>query len=125
MKKEGEVVTQLEGGKQYLLYDATTAVGRSGYRAISGININRELSADNASPYAIWELQGSNNKFKVYNPYSSYYVPLLVLSTATKGNANGGTFTFTLNRARMVSTGMAMRAETSWVGIKVRVTLSV
>lgn len=97
VKKEGKVVTQLEGGKQYLLYDATTATGRSGYRAISGININRELSADNASPYAVWELQGSNNKFKVYNPYSSYYVPLLVLSTATKGNANGGTFTFTLN----------------------------
>lgn len=97
VKKEGEVVTKLEGGKQYLLYDATTASGRSGYRAISGDNINRELSADNASPYAVWELQGTNNKFKVYNPYSSYYVPSLVRSTATKGKSTGDTFTFTLN----------------------------
>ena len=34
VKADGEVVTKLEAGKSYLFYDATTAPGRAGYRAI-------------------------------------------------------------------------------------------
>ena len=98
VKKEGDVVTSLEAGKDYLFYDATTAAGRAGYRAITeGTSVNRYTAAEGMKPNAIWTLQGSGNVFKVYNAYTKLYIPQLKQSQPTNAAATGENFTFTLN----------------------------
>ena len=98
VKKDGDVVTSLESGKDYLLYDATTAAGRAGYRAITdGTSVNRYTAAEGMKPNAIWTLQGSGNVFKVYNAYNKLYIPQLKQSQPTSAAATGENFTFTLN----------------------------
>lgn len=98
VKADADVVTTLEAGKSYLFYDATTASGRSGYRAIlSGNAINRYTSAEGMPPTAIWTLEGSANKFKVKNEYTGLYVPQLVNSTPTTASKAGAQFSFALN----------------------------
>lgn len=98
VKADGEVVTKLEAGKSYLFYDATTAPGRAGYRAIlSGNAINRYTAAEGMPPTAIWTLEGSGSRFKVKNEHTALYVPQLVSSTPTTASKTGGLFTFALN----------------------------
>lgn len=99
VKKDGNVVTKLEANKDYLMYDATTASGRAGYRCVNSSDkyINRVLSAEGQNASIIWNLQGSGNRFKVYNVGEELYVPQLVLSQAVKATRNGETFTFSLN----------------------------
>lgn len=99
VKAEGEPVKELKNNNKYLLYDATTAAGRAGYRAIRDNNvINRYLSAEGMLPTGVWTLQGSGNKFKVLNEYTGLYVPQLKNSAATTATRAGGdTFTFATN----------------------------
>ncbi len=99
VKKDGEAVTSVESGKSYLIYDATTASGRSGYRLIqSGDNrINRSTTDEGLQPTAVWTLEGSGKTFKVKNEYTGLYVPQLTRSQSATASKTGGTFTFTLN----------------------------
>ncbi len=99
VKKDGNVVTTIENGKSYLLYDATTAANRSGYRLIQTDNnrINRSTTAEGLQPNAVWTLEGSGKTFKVKNEYTSLYVPLLTRSQSTTASKTGGSFTFALN----------------------------
>lgn len=50
VKADGEVVTKLEAGKSYLFYDATTAPGRAGYRAILSGNASTATPPPKACP---------------------------------------------------------------------------
>lgn len=99
VKAEADPVTELKSDNKYLLYDATTAAGRAGYRAIKDNNaINRYTSAEGMLPTGVWTLQGSGNQFKVLNEYTNLYVPQLTRSQATTAtNTNPGTFTFAPN----------------------------
>lgn len=102
VKKVADAVTSLEGlvnGNQYLLYDATTASGRSGYRIVreSDNQVNRSTTAEGLTPNGVWTLEGSGNSFKVKNEYTDLYVPALVRSTATTASTAGVAFTFALN----------------------------
>ena len=99
VKRDGNVVTKVEAGKSYLLYDATTASGRSGYRTIMADNkkINRVLSAEGATPASIWTLEKVGTSFRVKNEYYNLYVPQLVQSTATTASTSGASFSFKLN----------------------------
>lgn len=99
VKADGDVVTKLEAGKSYLIYDATTAAGRAGYRAIKeGNAINRYLKAEGLQPNAVWTLvRTAANTFRVKNEYKNLYVPQLGRSQATTAATTGDAFTFTLN----------------------------
>ncbi len=99
VKKDGEVVTTVEAGKSYLMYDATTDAGRAGYRLIQDDTkkVNRSTTAEGLTPAAIWTLEGSGKVFKVKNEYYNLYVPQLVRSAATTASKTAGSFTFNLN----------------------------
>lgn len=89
----------LKDGGHYLLYDATTASGRAGYRLVrqSDKQVNRATTTADLQPNAVWTLEGSGSSFKVKNEYTGLYVPQLVRSTATTAAATGVAFTFTPN----------------------------
>ena len=99
VKADGNVVTTLQAGKSYLIYDATTAAGRAGYRAImANKGINRYTQVEGMTPNAIWTLERtSKNVFKVKNEYLGLYVPQLGRSQAATASKTGAAFTFTLN----------------------------
>lgn len=99
VKADGNVVTTLEVGKSYLIYDATDAAGRAGYRAIKeGNAINRYTTAEGMGPNAVWTLvRTATNTYKVKNDYLSLYVPQLQRSQSTTAAKTGAPFVFTLN----------------------------
>ena len=99
VKKVGAIVTKIESGKSYLIYDATTASGRSGYRLVEdNMNVNRAISNVDLKPNAVWTLTGSGKKFKVENEYLSVYIPALQRSQPTTASKTSGeSFTFNLN----------------------------
>lgn len=99
VKADGDPVTSVQAGRYYLMYDATTASGRAGYRTVrpSDNQINRSTSADNLTPNAIWTLEGEGNSFRVKNVGTDLYVPQLARSAATTASTTGAVFTFALN----------------------------
>lgn len=99
VKADGDVVTSIEAGKYYLIYDATTANGRAGYRLVRDNDnvVNRSTKAEGLGANAVWTFEGSGNEFKVKNVGSELYVPLLQRSAQTTATEEGTTFTFALN----------------------------
>lgn len=101
VKKLGQAVTSVEGGRSYVIYDNSTADngGRKGYRsATSAGQINRVGSIDGATPAATWLLEASGSGFKIKNTARAAYVPLLSTQAVpvTLGN-DAGVFAFTQN----------------------------
>lgn len=99
VKGEGDPVNEVEEGKYYLMYDATSDAARTGYRVVrpSDNQINRATSAEGLSSNALWTFEGTSPSFLVKNVGSSLYVPQLVRSTPTTASANGAQFAFALN----------------------------
>lgn len=97
-KAVGEAVTELEGGKQYLFFDATTASGRSGFINVSDNNVVLTNNATEGSPSYVWTLEATSgdNQFKVMNS-NKKYIPSLPNGQNVTVSDNGDTFTFTLN----------------------------
>lgn len=99
VKAVGGLVTEIEPGCSYLIYDATTADGRSGYRNLNAEKqVFRTVMAEGALPGATWTLQPAGKAFKVKNDYAALYVPRLTTQAVpVKVEANGEPYTFTLN----------------------------
>lgn len=99
VKADGDVVTKLETGKSYLLYDAASDVARTGYRAVmDNKTINRYTQAEGMTPNAVWTLvRTGNNTYRVKNEYTNLYVPKLARSQAANAAVMGEPFTFALN----------------------------
>lgn len=99
VKRDGEAVTSIQPGNYYLMYDATTASGRAGYRLVrpSDNQINRSTVAEGLGANAIWTMEGTTPRFRVKNVGTDLYVPQLTRSTATTASSSGAQFTFALN----------------------------
>lgn len=97
-KAVGEAVTKLEGGKQYLFFDATTASGRSGFINVSDNGVVLTNNATEGAPAYVWTLEATseNNQFKVMNS-NKKYIPLLPNGQNVTVSDKGDSFTFTLN----------------------------
>lgn len=97
-KAVGEDVTELEGGKPYLFFDATTALGRSGFINVSDNDVVLTNNATEGAPAYVWTLEATseNNQFKVMNS-NKKYIPSLSNGKNVTVSDNGDTFTFTLN----------------------------
>ena len=97
-KAVGEVVIELEGGKQYLFFDATTATGRSGFINVSDNGVVLTNNATEGAPAYVWTLEAAsgNNQFKVMNS-NKKYIPSLPNAQNVTVSDKGDTFTFTLN----------------------------
>lgn len=100
VKRLGQAVTKVEGGKSYLIYDNSDANngGRKGYRAVTSAGqVNRVTVAEGATPAATWLLETAAGGFRIKNQARAAYVPLLSNSTVPTLGSNGGVFAFTAN----------------------------
>lgn len=99
VKADGQPVTTVEAGKYYLMYDATTASGRAGYRLVrsSDNQINRSITAEGLGANAVWTLEASGDRYKVLNVGADLYVPQLQRSQPTTASSSAETFAFALN----------------------------
>lgn len=93
-----KAVSEIKDGHSYLLYDATTTAGRSGY-----LNINEEdkviYTIDNKTegmPAYVWSAEKSENGFRMKNE-TGLYIPTLTNGANIKAQPAGDTFIFTLN----------------------------
>ena len=97
-KAVGDYVTELEAGKQYLFFNATSADERKGYLNVAANGQILTTKVTEGAPAFVWTLLGgtSENKFKVMS-YNNKYIPTLPNGQAVTVNNAGDTFTFTLN----------------------------
>ena len=94
----GEVVTELESGASYLIYNAKNEAARSGFLSVSGIGagITTTNSIADANPGFVWNFEGEDNRFTVMNNYG-VYIPQLLRGKLVTGSDTPEQFTFTLN----------------------------
>ena len=94
----GEVVTTLQGGASYLIYNAKNEAARSGFLSVTkvGDGITTTNGISDANPGFIWNLEGENNKFTVVNNYG-VYIPQLLRGSLVTGGSTPERFIFTLN----------------------------
>ena len=94
----GEVVTTLQGGASYLIYNAKNEAARSGFLSVTkvGDGITTTNGISDANPGFIWNLEGENNKFTVVNNYG-VYIPQLLRGSLVTGGSTPERFTFSLN----------------------------
>lgn len=92
------VATKIEDGHTYLLYDATTASGRTGYLNASMTNkiIYTSASKTEGAPNYVWTAEKSGSGFKMKNE-TGYYIPTLNKGGNITVGSTGDTFVFTLN----------------------------
>ena len=94
----GEVVTELEAGASYLIFNAKNETARSGF--LSAGNVGDGITTTNnmteGAPAYIWNLEGEGNKFTVKNNYR-IYIPKLSRGSLVTGSNTPEQFTFTLN----------------------------
>ena len=94
----GEVVTKLENGASYLIYNAKNETARSGFLSVTkvGDGITTTNGISNANPGFIWNLEGEGNTFTVVNNYG-VYIPQLLRGSLVTGGSTPERFKFTLN----------------------------
>ncbi len=94
----GEVVTELEDGASYLIYNAKDEAARSGFLSVIkvGDGITTTNGISDANPGFIWNLEGENNTFTVVNNYG-VYIPQLLRGSLVTGGSTPERFKFTLN----------------------------
>ena len=94
----GEVVTKLQGGASYLIYNAKNETARSGFLSVANVGdgITTTNGITDANPGFIWNLEGENNTFTVANNYG-VYIPQLLRGSLVTGSSTPERFKFTLN----------------------------
>ena len=94
----GEVVTTLQGGASYLIYNAKNETARSGFLSVTkvGDGITTTNGISDANPGFIWNLDGEGKTFTVVNNYG-VYIPQLLRGSLVTGGSTPERFTFTLN----------------------------
>ncbi len=94
----GEVVTELENGASYLIYNAKNEAARSGFLSVTkvGDGITTTNGIGDANPGFIWNLEGEGNTFTVVNNYG-VYIPQLLRGSLVTGGSTPERFKFTLN----------------------------
>ena len=94
----GEVVTKLENGASYLIYNAKNETARSGFLSVTkvGDGITTTNGISDANPGFIWNLEGEGNTFTVVNNYG-VYIPQLLRGSLVTGGSTPERFRFTLN----------------------------
>ena len=94
----GEVVTELESGASYLIYNAKNEAARSGFLSVTkvGDGITTTNGIGDANPGFIWNLEGEGNTFTVVNNYG-VYIPQLLRGSLVTGGSTPERFKFTLN----------------------------
>lgn len=104
VKSVAETASSLEDGHSYLIYDNSSANegARKGFRFVipTTNEVNRILSAEGASPYATWVLEGSSSSvgFLVKNEYLGTYVPeMSTEAVAPVMSDEGMYYSFTTN----------------------------
>jgi len=100
VKALGRVVTALEDGHSYVLYDTSPAdAARIGFRNVipDTKRVGQVGQIDEQTPYFTWTLAKSGTRWTVRNEYTGLYVPELAQSQAIIAGHTPGKFTFTLN----------------------------
>ena len=94
----GEVVTELQGGASYLIYNAKNEAARSGFLSVTNVGdgITTTNSLTDANPGFIWNLEGEGDIFTVVNNYG-VYIPQLLRGSLVTGGSTPERFKFTLN----------------------------
>ena len=94
----GEVVTKLENGASYLIYNAKNETARSGFLSVTNVGdgITTTNGISDANPGFIWNLEGEGNTFTVVNNYG-VYIPQLLRGSLVTGGSTPERFRFTLN----------------------------
>jgi hypothetical protein len=94
----GQVVTELQDGASYLIYNAKDEAARSGFLSVTkvGDGITTTNGISEANPGFIWNLEGEGNTFTVVNNYG-VYIPQLLRGSLVTGGSTPERFTFTLN----------------------------
>ena len=94
----GEVVTELENGASYLIYNAKDEASRSGFLSVTNVGngITTTNGISDANPGFVWNLEGENNTFTVVNNYG-VYIPQLLRGSLVTGGSTPERFKFTLN----------------------------
>ena len=94
----GEVVTELQDGASYLIYNAKNEAARSGFLSVA--NVGNGITTTNgiidADPGFVWNFNGENNTFTVVNNYG-VYIPKLLRGSLVTGGSTPERFKFTLN----------------------------
>ena len=94
----GTVVTELNDGASYLIYNAKNETARSGFLSVGavgeGITTTNDISE--ANPSFIWNLEGSGKRFTVRNNYG-IYIPRLLRGSLVTGGQTAEKFIFNLN----------------------------
>lgn len=100
VRRLGPVVSQLQNGRSYVLYDTSpNATERIGYRNVnpSTLQVMQAGSIVDTDPYYVWTFEKNGTKFKVKNEYTGLYIPKLTQSGKIILSKTGDSFTFTLN----------------------------
>ena len=100
VRELGPVVTQLQSGRSYVLYDTSpNATERIGYRNVNPttLQIMQAGNIVDTDPYHVWTFEKNGTKFKVKNEYTGLYIPKLTQSGKIILSKSGDSFTFTLN----------------------------
>jgi hypothetical protein len=94
----GQVVTELQDGASYLIYNAKNEAARSGFLSVTkvGDGITTTNGISDANPGFIWNLEGEGNTFTVVNNYG-VYIPQLLRGSLVTGGSTPERFKFTLN----------------------------
>ena len=94
----GKVVTELENGASYLIYNAKNEAARSGFLSVTkvGDGITTTNGISDANPGFIWNFEGEGNTFTVVNNYG-VYIPQLLRGSLVTGGSTPERFIFTLN----------------------------
>ena len=94
----GEIVTKLENGASYLIYNAKNETARSGFLSVTNVGdgITTTNGINDANPGFIWNLEGEGNTFTVVNNYG-IYIPQLLRGSLVTGGSTPERFRFTLN----------------------------
>ncbi len=94
----GQVVTELQSGASYLIYNAKNENARSGFLSVTNVGdgITTTNGISEAAPGFIWNLEGEGKIFTVVNNYG-VYIPKLLRGSLVTGGDTPERFTFTLN----------------------------
>ena len=97
-KAVGDVCTTLRNGVTYLIYNAKNETSRSGFLSVGGIgqNITTTNGVQQGNMTYVWQLQASDNGYKVANGLEGY-IPTINKGGKVAADATGDVFTFALN----------------------------
>ncbi len=100
VKRVGKVVSSIEDGHSYLLYDCSPAdINRKGFRRVDPLRlrVGQSTFADDTTPLFTWTLRKEGNRYTVQNEWCDAYIPELTQSKEVLLSDRAGRFSFTLN----------------------------